>query len=78
MFDPIVFNLVTELKDTVAKVNDLMEELESLGVEVRISYVESSPSKNIAQGISLWKVIEHIDHLKVLDTEETNNGESIN
>jgi hypothetical protein len=58
-----VKDLVADLKKSVEESNRLMEELGKLGVEVRVSYIESNLSKNIPQGLSLWKVIEHIDHL---------------
>ncbi len=58
-----VTETVQQLKDKVADVNELMKQLDEAGVEVRISYVDSSKSKDITQGISLWRIVQHIDHL---------------
>lgn len=63
MKDPVIETKVSELKETVEKVNLLMKELQDLNVDVRISYVEKSITKEIAQGISLWRVEEHNDYL---------------
>ena len=63
MKDPAIEAKVSELKETVEKVNLLMKELQDLNVDVRISYVERSVSKEIAQGISLWRIEEHNDYL---------------
>jgi 23S rRNA C2498 (ribose-2'-O)-methylase RlmM len=58
-----VSETVQTLKDKINEVNELMKELDNAGVEVRISYVDSNKSKEITQGISLWRVVQHIDHL---------------
>lgn len=58
-----VTELVERLKASVTETNDLMKALGEAGVEVRISYVDSNKSKDIAQGISLWRIVQHIDHL---------------
>ena len=63
MKDPVIETKVSELKETVEKVNLLMKELQDLNVEVRISYVERNVSKEIDQGISIWRVEEHNDYL---------------
>ena len=54
---------VQKLKDKVDEINELMKVLEQDHVDVRISYVESSKTKNISQGISLWRIEQHIDYL---------------
>jgi hypothetical protein len=54
---------VKSLKEKVDEVNLLMKELDSAGVEVRISYVDPNKEKDIAQGINLWRVTQHINHL---------------
>jgi hypothetical protein len=58
-----VEKLCDKLKKQVAELNETMTELETLGVEARISYVESSPSKNITQGINLWRLTQHTEYL---------------
>lgn len=58
-----VTKTVEKLKQKVAEVNELMKELETHGVEVRISYVDGSKAQEVSQGISLWRVTQHIDHL---------------
>lgn len=63
MKDPAIEAKVSELKETVEKVNLLMKELQDLNVDVRISYVERSASKEIDQGISIWRIEEHNDYL---------------
>lgn len=63
MKDPKIEQLVTDLKTRVDDVNQLMKELGELNVDVRISYVEPSKSKDIAQGISLWRIEEHNNYL---------------
>ena len=51
------------LKEKVNEVNALMKQLGEQGVDVRISYIESSKSKDIAQGISIWRIEQHINFL---------------
>lgn len=63
MKDPKIEELVAKLKEAVQNVNALMKELEEMHVDVRISYIESSKSKQIAQGISLWRIEEHNNYL---------------
>lgn len=63
MKDPVIEAKVSELKETVEKVNLLMKELQDLNVDVRISYVERSASKEIDQGISIWRIEEHNNYL---------------
>lgn len=63
MRDPVIEAKVADLKETVEKVNLLMKELEDLNVDVRISYVERSKTKEINQGISIWRIEEHNDYL---------------
>ena len=64
MKDPVIVSKVDTLKDLVAKVNDVMLELQDLNVEVRISYIaKNDPNyctrdNTINQSISLWKVEE--------------------
>ena len=54
---------VQALKEKVNEVNALMKQLGEQGVDVRISYIESSKSKDIAQGISIWRIEQHINFL---------------
>lgn len=63
MKDPIIESKTDDLKALVDQVNAIMRELQDMNVDVRISYVEKSLSKDIAQGISLWRVEEHNGYL---------------
>ena len=63
MKDPKIEELVTQLKSAVDNVNVVMQLLQELDVDVRISYVERSKAKDISQGISLWRIEEHNDYL---------------
>ncbi len=63
MKDPKIEELVTQLRSSVASVNDIMQLLQELNVEVRIAYVDKNTDKNISQGISLWKVEERNGYL---------------
>jgi len=69
MKDPVIESKVNTLKDLVAKVNDVMLELQDLNVEVRISYIAkndpgyATKENTVNQGISLWKVEEHNGYL---------------
>lgn len=63
MKDPVIESKVSELKETVEKVNLLMKELQDLNVDVRIAYVERSASKEVDQGISIWRIEEHNSYL---------------
>ncbi len=63
MKDPVIISKVADLKTLVDQVNDVMKELQDLNVDVRISYVEKNKAKEIAQGISLWRVEEHNGYL---------------
>ena len=63
MKDPVINDLVTQLKNSVAETNRLMEILQNNNVEVRITYVESSTTKNLKQGISIWRITQHNDYL---------------
>lgn len=57
---------VKELSNLVKDINQLMSELHNSNVEVRIAYKEAA--KGEPPRVDLWRVIEHIDHLKK-DTE---------
>lgn len=63
MKDPMIQQLVLELRYSVNNVNVLMKQLQDLNVDVRIAYVEKALTKNIDQGITLWRVEEHNDYL---------------
>jgi flagellar hook-associated protein FlgK len=63
MKDPMIEQLVADLKTRVDDVNKLMKELDDLNVDVRISYIDRSKSKDITQGISLWRIEEHNNYL---------------
>jgi hypothetical protein len=72
MKDPNIQALVDELQNHVDDVNRIMSDLGKLNVEVRISYVDQALSKDISQGINLWKIIEHNDYLKKENGNTTN------
>ncbi len=63
MKDPVIESQVTALKEAVDQVNVIMDNLQQLNVDVRISYVEKSPTKEVSQGISIWRISEHNDYL---------------
>jgi hypothetical protein len=63
MKDPKIEELVTQLKSSVDNVNVIMQLLQELDVDVRISYVEKSLIKEVSQGISIWRIEEHNDYL---------------
>ena len=63
MRDPVIESKVVELKETVDRVNSIMKDLQDLKVDVRISYVEKMSSKDINQGISIWRIEEHNNYL---------------
>lgn len=69
MKDPVIQSKVDDLKELVAKVNDIMLELQDLNVEVRIAYIAkndpnyATKENTVNQGISLWKVEEHNGYL---------------
>jgi hypothetical protein len=63
MKDPKIEELVTQLKSAVDNVNVIMQLLQELDVDVRISYIERNRSKDVSQGISIWRIEEHNDYL---------------
>ncbi len=63
MKDPEIESKVVNLKETVNRVNVLMKELDDLNVDVRVTYVERNRSKDISQGITIWRIEEHNNYL---------------
>lgn len=68
MKDPAITSLVNDLHLAVGNVNDIMARLQSLNVEVRISYIDPKDrpaydSNQYTQGIKLWRVEERNDYL---------------
>jgi len=63
MKDPVIQEEVDALKQAVDVVNQQMKVLQDLNVEVRISYVEKSTSKDVDQGIEVWRIEEHNSYL---------------
>jgi hypothetical protein len=63
MKDLLIQEQVDALKQAVNVVNQLMKGLQDLNVDVRISYIEKSISKNIDQGITIWRLEEHNSYL---------------
>lgn len=67
MKDPNIQKLVTQLQSSVASVNEIMQLLQEMNVEVRISYVDPKSSdnynKDIKQSINVWRIEEHNDYL---------------
>jgi len=68
MKDPNIQKLVTQLQSSVASVNEIMQLLQDMNVEVKISYVDPKNSENynkdIKQGIAVWRIEEHNDYLE--------------
>ncbi len=50
------------IKSHVTLINELIASLHGKGVEVRISYKDSTSEK--PPTIDLWRVTEHVDYLK--------------
>jgi len=63
MKDPKIEELVAQLKSSVDNVNVVMQLLQELDVDVRISYIERNISKEIDQSISVWRIEEHNNYL---------------
>jgi hypothetical protein len=63
MKDPMIESQVSALKEAVDQVNVIMDNLQQLNVDVRISYVEKNPTKEVSQGITIWRIEEHNDYL---------------
>lgn len=63
MKDPVIESQVSALKEAVNQVNVIMLNLQQLNVDVRISYVEKSLTKEVSQGISIWCIEERNDYL---------------
>jgi hypothetical protein len=66
MKDPKIEKLVKELHSSVASVNLIMEKLQDLNVDVRISYTDpKSPGvyEEVTQGIKVWRIEERNDYL---------------
>lgn len=67
MKDPNIQKLVTQLQSSVASVNEIMQLLQDMNVEVKISYVDPKSSdnynKDIKQSINVWRIEEHNDYL---------------
>ena len=67
MKDPNIQKLVTQLQSSVASVNEIMQLLQEMNVEVKISYVDPKSSdnynKDIKQSINVWRIEEHNDYL---------------
>jgi hypothetical protein len=61
MKDPTVQTLVDELKNSVARVNAAMAELQNHSVEVRIEYRDRKGDE--PQQIKLWRIQQHNDYL---------------
>jgi len=68
MKDPNIQKLVTQLQSSVASVNEIMQLLQDMNVEVKISYVDPKNSENynkdIKQSITVWRIEEHNDYLE--------------
>lgn len=63
MKDPQIESKVAYLKETINRVNVMMKELQDLHVDVRISYIEKNASKEINQGIAIWRIEETNSYL---------------
>jgi hypothetical protein len=63
MKDPQIETKVAYLKETINRVNVMMKELQDLQVDVRISYIEKNASKEIDQGIAIWRIEETNSYL---------------
>ena len=69
MKDPKIEKLVTRLHSAVSSVNDIMELLQDLKVDVKISYVDPRTAENynkedVKQSIKVWRIEERNDYLE--------------
>ena len=62
----IAENVQTILKN-VDEINQLMSKLYEQNVEIRIAYKDAS--KGEPPRIELWRATEHVDYLKIQDTQ---------
>jgi soluble P-type ATPase len=66
MKDPNIEKLVKQLHSSVSSVNVIMEKLQDLNVDVKISYNDSRSSgidENGTQSIKVWRIEERNDYL---------------
>jgi hypothetical protein len=61
MKDDNIKSKVIKLKDLVKEVNELMTDLGTLNVDVKIGYVEKKG--DVPQCIHIWRIEEHNDYL---------------
>jgi hypothetical protein len=61
MKDDNIKSKVIKLKDLVKEVNELMTDLGTLNVDVKIGYVERKG--DVPQSIHIWRIEEHNDYL---------------
>jgi hypothetical protein len=61
MKDDIIKLKANKLKELVKEVNELLDELGTLNVDVRIRYVEKK--FDAPQNIHVWRIEEHNDYL---------------
>lgn len=65
MIDSEIFEDIRRIEDYVEGINFLMDSLHKKGVEVRISYKDStSGAPNGIPCLELWRATEHVDYLK--------------
>jgi hypothetical protein len=69
MKDPKIEELVTQLHSAVTSVNAIMEILQDLKVDVKVSYVDPRTAENynkedIKQSIKVWRIEERNDYLE--------------
>ena len=69
MKDPKIEELVYALHSSVSNVNAIMERLQDLGVDVKVSYVDPRTAENykkedVKQSIKVWRIEERNDYLE--------------
>lgn len=53
---------IESIKESLAAINELMDDLHTNSVEIRINYKE--PSNGEPPRLELWRAIAHVDYLK--------------
>jgi hypothetical protein len=65
MIDAEIQESINIIKENIDIINNLMAEMHSKGVEIRIAYKDSSNGSSTGlPRLDLWRATEHVDYLK--------------